>query len=284
MEIPYIDGEYRILFKPEKYGDYVNDHCIVKGQGKYHLYGITSKTSNPYDERYFVHGVGDTLDEPLREVGVSINRGTLAWSPCVIEKDTYFYMFYGPSPTSMAVSPDMYEWFGSNIKIENEPLMAMHRDHFVMRLGEKYYMYVTGVKDRKGSIAVASSDDLINWQFEGYALTSGDAAPYKHGCGGMESPYVVKRGEWYYLFVTYTDCSPATYNDTYVFASRDPLHFGCYMGEEDEAVPITKIYAHAPEIIEENGEYQITTCGWRISPTPHKGCVSIAKLAWKQAE
>ncbi len=31
------------MFKPEKNGNYVNDHAIVVGaDGKYHLYGITS--------------------------------------------------------------------------------------------------------------------------------------------------------------------------------------------------------------------------------------------------
>ena len=43
MKKPKITGEWRILFKPEKTGDYVNDHCVVKGlDGKWHLYGCTS--------------------------------------------------------------------------------------------------------------------------------------------------------------------------------------------------------------------------------------------------
>lgn len=40
--------------------------------------------------------------------------------------------------------------------------------------------------------------------------------------------------------------------------------------------------AHAPEIIEENGEYYITTCGWLDKSLPHKGAVSIAKLVWEE--
>lgn len=49
----------------------------------------------------------------------------------------------------------------------------------------------------------------------------------------------------------------------------------------DGAMPITKLSAHAPEIIEENGKYYITTCGWTDKPVPHKGCVSITSLEWK---
>ena len=282
MEIPYIDGDYKVLFQPQKYGNYVNDHCIIKGNDAYHLFGITSLTSSPPDERMFVHGVGKSLSTPFEEVGVSINTGTLAWSPCVIEKDGYYYIYYGPSPSKMAVSPDFYEWFGYPITIENEPPMAMHRDHFVMQIGDLYYMYVSGIKDKKGCISVASSSDLLHWKFEGYALTSDDKAPLKPAWGAFESPFVVKRGDYYYLFVTYTDCDDANYNDTLVFVSQDPLHFGSYMSDTDPAQLITTLYAHAPEILEENDQYFITTCGWNSKPNPNKGCVSIAPLSWKQ--
>ena len=148
MKIPQIAGEWRVLFKPEKHGNYVNDHTIVRGaDGKWHLYGCTSTTGNPYDERYFIHGVGDDLSACFKEVGRSVDRGTLAWSPCVIEKDGDYYMLYGPSPTSLSVSFDMYEWFNHTVTLQNEPLMAAHRDHFVLRLENgRYLMYVSGGK------------------------------------------------------------------------------------------------------------------------------------------
>ena len=283
MEIPYLKTEYKPLFKCEKNGNYVNDHCIVKYRdGNYHLFGITSFNANSYNERYFVHAEGKSLEEPFCEKGRSIDRGTLAWSPCVVEHNDNYYMFYGPSPSSLAISPDLYEWFGYPIKIENEPIMAMHRDHFVFKSDNgEYYMYVSGIKDNRGSISVAVSKDLLNWEFKGYALTSGQNSPLTPAWGAMESPYIVKRNGLYYLFVTYTDCSEENYNNTLVFCSEDPLYFGCYMGEEDEAVPVTTLYAHAPEVLEENGKYYITTCGWSNMPTPNPSCVSIAELDWK---
>ena len=94
-------------------------------------------------------------------------------------------------------------------------------------------------------------------------------------------PVVLKKDGMYYLFVTYTDSSSETYNNTLVFCSENPENFGEYNGESDGAKPIAKISAHAPEIIEENGKYYITTCGWPDKPIPHKGCVSIATLEWK---
>lgn len=282
MKIPQISGEWQVLFKPEKNGNYVNDHTVIIGSdGKWHLYGITSFVGSPAQERYFVHGVGESLLKPFAEVGRSIDRGTLAWAPCVVNKDDNYYMFYGPSPTSLAVSFDMYEWFGTNVYLKNEPLMGAHRDHFVIRVSdEKYLMYVVGVYNKKGAISCFSSSDLIHWDFEGYALTSGDDAPLKPAWGAFESPFVVKKDGLYYLFVTYTNCSNDTYQDTLVFCSSDPQNFGEYNGGQGGAIPITKLYAHAAEVLEQDGEFYITTCGWNGKPIPIPGAVAIARLTW----
>ena len=282
MKKPYISGEWKVLFAPEKHGNYVNDHCIVRGADqKWHLYGITSFDGLPTNERYFVHGVGESLEQPFAEVGRSIDRGTLAWAPCVVERNKDYYMFYGPSPTSLAVSFDMYEWFGTTVTLKDEPLFGAHRDHFVLQLGEnEYLMYVVGLHDRKGAISCFSSNDLLHWSFEGFALTTGDQAPLKPAWGAVESPFVVKKDGLYYLFLTYTNCSDATYNNTLVFCSEDPKHFGEYNGEVDGTMPVAKLHAHAAEVIEEGGKYYITTCGWRRKPNVNKGAVSIAPLDW----
>ena len=85
----------------------------------------------------------------------------------------------------------------------------------------------------------------------------------------------------YYLFVTYTDCARDNYCNTMVFYSQDPKRFGIFDGDKGD-LPITVLKAHAPEIIEENDKYYITTCGWRSYPNPHEGAVSIAPLDWKE--
>ena len=282
MNIPYIAGKWRILFKPEKNGNYVNDHSIVVGSdGRWHLYGITSFEGKPAHERYFVHGVGESLDKPFTEVGRSIDRGTLAWAPCVVEKDENYYMFYGPSPTSLAVSFDMYEWFGTVVSLNGEPLMGAHRDHFVLKISDdEYLMYIVGVHEKRGAVSCFSSSDLLTWNFENFVLTSGENAPLTPAWGAFESPFVIKKDGLFYLFVTYTDCSDATYNDTLVFCSDDPKNFGIYNGDGGTK-PIAKLHAHAAEVIEHNGKFYITTCGWNTKPNPNKGAVSIAQLEWR---
>lgn len=284
MKIPYISSDWKVLFRPEKEGNYINDHTLFKAHdGNYHLFGITSFKGGATNERYFAHGVTKSLDEEMREERREIDRGTLAWAPCVIrEPGDYYYMFYGPSPTSLSVSFDLYEWYNHTVTLNNEPLFSAHRDHFVLKLGEKnYLMYIVGTNNKRGCVSYFHSENLLEWDFKGYALTSGDDAPLSPPWGAMESPYIVKKDDYYYLFITYTDCSNENYNDTLVFASKDPTCFGEYNGGNGGAVPITKITAHAPEIIKEGDEYYITTCGWNGYDIPNPGTVSIAKLSWR---
>ena len=182
------------------------------------------------------------------------------------------------------MSFDLYEWCNHTINLNNEPLFSAHRDHFVLRLDDgSYLMYIVGTKDKRSCISLFGSSDLVNWDFKGYALISGKDAPLNPAWGAMESPYVVKIEDEYYLFVTYTDCSAENYHNTLVFTSKDPTSFGVYNGGKDGAIPITQIFAHAPEIIKDGDEYFITTCGWNgYEGVPNKGAVSIAPLKWKE--
>lgn len=278
MHIPKIVSDWKILFKPEKFGKYVNDHTVVKCKDGYRLIGITGFDGKPSNERYFVNAYGASLDEPFIEDCKSVDTGTLAWAPCVIEKDNVYYMFYGPSPTKLAVSIDLKEWMGYEIKLNGNPLFAVHRDHFVLKVGDEYLMYAAGLYNGRGSISVMTSENLTDWNFCGYALTSGKDAPLTPAWGAFESPFVVKRDDGYYLFVTYTNSNQETYNDTFVFYSADAKNFGEYNGEKGEVLPIAKLKCHAGEVIEHDGKYYITTCGWITREVPHAGCVSIAEL------
>ena len=95
MKIPYIAGEWRVLFKPEKTGNYINDHTLFKAHdGNYHLFGITSFVGGAPNERYFAHGVTNDLSVPMVEQRKEIDRGTLAWAPCVVRAEGDYY--YNP--------------------------------------------------------------------------------------------------------------------------------------------------------------------------------------------
>lgn len=286
--IPSQNGPWRPLFTPERIGSYVNDHSLVRvSDGSWHLIGITAPTEriNPENERYFVHAWGPSLTAPFKQEERTIDHGTRAWAPGIIEHESKYFMFYGPSPTKLAVSRDLHHWINHEPVLIGSPLEACHRDHMVMKLNEyTWLMYAVGIKDGRGCVSVHVSNDLVQWRFVQYALTTSPTAPLKPAWGAVESPYVLKMAGYYYLFITYTDCSTNTYHDTLVFRSDNPYDFGEYDEASGHAAPIARLFGHASEVIldPENGQWYLTTCGWRGMGSPHEGAVSIAGLAWNK--
>lgn len=283
-ERPRIIGDWSLLFAPSRHGHYVNDHSIVRGpDGSWHLFGITSHAQSEYSEqeRYFVHGATPSLDQPMAELGKVCDNGVRAWAPAVIEHDERYFMYYGPSPTRFATSDELGHWMENTPCFHAAPLDAAHRDHFVLKVEEaRWLLYVTGIHRRCGVISVFESRDLVNWTFLRYALRTTPEAPLQPAWGATESPFVVAKDGLYYLFTTYTDCSDASYHDTCVFVSSDPTDFGAYAGGVNGSHYLTRIRAHAPEIISLGEDWFITTCGWRGKSTPIEGAVAIAKLHW----
>jgi len=286
---PKIVGEWKKLFAPKEFGNYVNDHCIIKGPNDiWHLFGITCFGGGPVNERYFVHATAPDIfnGEEMNEIGKVIDNGRKAWAPCVVEDNGKYYMYYGPSPTGMEVSIDdaLYEWFGYEINLIGHPVNAVHRDHMVIKLNDyTWIMYVSGTHNGHGCISVLVSNDLINWRFVQYALTASGNAPLTPPWGAFESPYVVKRDGLYYLFVTYTNCKIENYQDTLVFCSSNPYDFGEYTGDNHNEMVVAEIKSHAGEIIydDKNDKYYITNCGWRNCGIPVEGGVAIAELSWE---
>ncbi len=282
---PKISSDWKLLFKPEKYGNYVNDHSLIKDKdGHWHLFGITSLVSGADKERYFVHATAKKLydDTPMEELGIVIDNGIRAWAPCVIEHENVYYMYYGPSPTKLDVSFELSHWMGHEIKMIGNPVLSTHRDHMIIRLEDgTYLMYVSGVKDGYSCISCHTSKDLITWHFSNYALTSSGNAPLNPPWGAFESPYVIKHKGMFYLFTTYTDCSFSTYQNMLVFCSKDPFSFGDYTKDNHDKMVITTLRSHAGEIICEDDGLYITSCGWRKYDIPIEGGVAIAKLTFE---
>lgn len=288
--IPMIASEWRVLFQPQVYGLYVNDHSLVRhSDGSWHLFGITSHAKEGEDyaelERYFVHAAGSLWGaEPMLELGKCCDNGVRAWAPGVIRHGPRYFMHYGPSPMRMATSFELCHWMEQTPTIGGAPLDSCHRDSMVFKVAEDHWlMYITGIDDSMfGVVSVLESHNLVDWKFLRYALRTSGKAPYNPPWGATESPFVVKMADLYYLFITYTDCKHHNYHNTLVFASTDPTDFGNYTGDNEADVVVAKLQAHAPEIIQDSdGQWYITTCGWRGYNTPVEGGVAIARLEWK---
>lgn len=281
---PHLASDWTLLFKPEKHGNYVNDHTILQDRhGKWHLFGITSFGGKPCDERYFVHGESDCLTSAFSEINTVIDNGTRAWAPGAIRHGDNYYMYYGPSPTKLAISPDMNEWMDYEINLVGVPPMGCHRDHMVCKINDyTWVMYVSGIYNGYGCISCFVSNDLLNWRFVQYALTSSGDAPLTPAWGAFESPYVVHYNDMYYLFVTYTDCQMENYQNTLVFASVNPYDFGNYTKSNHHNMVVAELNAHAGEVLFDvvSNSFYITSCGWRNYNIPIEGGVAISRLDW----
>ena len=285
--IPKITGDWKLLYRPEKTGCYVNDHSLIRAlDGSWHLFGITRDDPAilPDKERWFTHGKGRQLisADGFQEIGIVCDNGVRAWAPSVVTDGKRYYMYYGPAPTRFATSDELSHWMENPIQLQGCPLDAAHRDHMVFKLDEKtWLMYATGIKDGCAVISVFESNDLVTWRFLKYALRNSARSPIHAPWGTTESPFVIKRDGWFYLFLTHTNCEKGNYHNTLVFCSTDPLEFGEFSGDSAADPILARLHAHAPEIVQDDdGNWYITTCGWRNFNTPIEGGVAIARLEW----
>ncbi|MEU5032189.1 hypothetical protein [Streptomyces milbemycinicus] len=111
-------------------------------------------------------------------------------------------------------------------------------------------MYYTELSEPGGRHVVAyrRSDDLLHWSEPEVVFTD---ASTDTTVSVTESPFVVERDGWYYLFIG----PRGGYEGTDVLASRDPFHFDLdgYAGH----VP-----GHAVEVVADGGNWYVSAAGW----------------------
>jgi beta-fructofuranosidase len=290
MAIPVLaNTPWRPLFTPAT-GVHVNDHCVVQAQdGRWHVFGITKPTHgfDPQAERYFCHGSGHSLAEGnFRDRGKACDFGNRAWAPTLAFNGEYWVMLWGPDHLRAAISDDprLEHWQEVPCSVTGGPLGAVARDGMVVRLDDDtWLLYATGKRGHDGAIAVCVSEDLLNWRFVRFALTT-IGAPKQPPWGATESPYVFKKDDAFWLSMTYTTSGdgPAGYHNTLLFRSANPFDFGNYSGDVGEVA--ARLYAHAPEYLQDpaSGQWYITSCGWHGDQfgTVIPGSVAIRELEW----
>jgi len=86
---PKLTSPWKTLFRPEKYGSYINDHTVFQDNGgDWRLVGITSLSDGDFnDERYFAVGVSPDFP-PTKEMVEQepvADFGELAWAPVQLQ-------------------------------------------------------------------------------------------------------------------------------------------------------------------------------------------------------
>ncbi len=270
-------GEFKTFYTaPEPWC--VNDHTFVQGPDKtWHLFGITHPKPLSWEKdpgRQLAHATAKTLLQiPWDTQPFAVTRDWekyrefVFWAPYVIRHDGTYYMFVcvGDRDTHryrihLLTSPDLETWTRS----PDNPMVVDGfdgRDPFVMRVGDQWVLYYTANSTPEcGNHQVVSvtSQDLTHWSNRKVVFTHPRAGSFG---GPTESPFIVRRGDNYYLFLCDNE-----WTDIYV--SNDPFHW-----EFDHKN--TRIRAHASEIVRDTDDkWFISHAGWTSGP------LKIAPLKW----
>jgi len=263
---------------------YINDHCFIRGQDNFwHMYGIThAEPAVPENEIHFAHATAKTLlQQPWDKQPFALDVATQPpwnethlWAPYVLFHDGLYYMFYcagGKDHTRamihLATSPDLKTWTRS----PHNPMVVDGfdtRDPFVLRVGNKWVLYYTATSKAAGGnhvVACVTSDDLLTWTNRQIVFTDPSTGTFG---GPTESPFVVQRGDSYYLFIG----PRGGYDGTDVFVSNDPEHW-------DVQNKVGHIPAHAAEVVQDtDGQWYISRAGWG------RGGLYLAPLIWKDGK
>lgn len=258
---------------------YLNDHTLLKADGRWHLFGIVGDSAPPgrspdsAAEVSFAHASAPgpygpwTAHADALTVDPGYHGEEHLWAPHVIEAGGAYRMFYAAGGSdgaaiNLATSTDLFTW----TRVPTGPLFRGRaaRDPMVLRVGGQWVMYYTEVSAADGRHLVCHrrSDDLLHWSEPGTAFA--DATTEATGVSVTESPFVVERDGWYYLFI-----GPRNgYDGTDVLASRDPFRFTLdgWAGH----VP-----GHAVEAVTDGQNWYASAAGWF-----GKG-VSLAPLEWR---
>ncbi|WP_222623399.1 glycosyl hydrolase family 32 [Streptomyces armeniacus] len=249
---------------------YLNDHSVIKGpDGTWHMFGITGDQAAPgtapdsAGEDSFAHATAPDLNGPwtTRDSVLTVDPDygeDHLWAPHVIEHDGTYYMYYSggggdrDASINLATSKDLYNW-------TREPSGTLFRDGWVardpmvVRVDDHWVMYYTATTTPDGgnhTVAYRTSKDLVHWGERHTAFT--DLTTKDNSAPVTESPFVVERNGWWYLFIGPRGDG---YVGTDVYRSKDPTRFELagYAGH---------FPAHAPELVEDGGRWWATHTGW----------------------
>ena len=223
-------GEYPLAGKITEPGIALVDHSFIEKDGRMHLFYNRGYVGYEWDTKQVNtvgHAVTDDLvhwtwEPPVLSVDPAQFEEYGVWSPGVAEKDGVYYMYYTgvnfnvAQAICLATSRDLYHWerYADNPVVKPGPWGPWSADRwsdcrdsmvFVDNDGTAYMYYCTSRYTENGgarpALGIASSSDMLHWRDEGaYCFDICDQA--------LESPFVLRRGDAYYLF--YTNCGYGT--------------------------------------------------------------------------
>lgn len=258
-------------------GAWHSDMCMIQDKlGRWHCIGISQPDSTMF------HAVGDKLDSEykyLPRIGCDDPLIEHMWALFAIWKDKNTALLYYSHMSKVSHSirvfvshdPKLEKWEPySGPELKGNLVFSEEGDRdacvFYDRSEKCYLMYYAST----GPVKVRKSQDLLHWS-EPIVVIETPPMPYK--CG--ESPYVMKKGNWYFLFVSGFD-----YGRVSVYASKNPYNFGDALKDR-----LYEISGHAPEMLRiGNDDFMVCAAvHTRIGGLPGESdlnSVYIQKLDW----
>ncbi len=250
----------------------INDHTFIYDQkeNKWHVIGITHARKMDYISDpglNLLHISADSLFQTPWKIhphtltaDFNNYKESVLWAPhCIFHKGTYYMYVCAGSQEGAQVhesyqinlytSKDLKSWK----RYEGNPLFTDGfdaRDPMIIKDKDQWIMYYTANSKPEGGnhiIASYTSKDLLHWENRLVVFTHPRTGTFG---GPTESPFVVRRGDWYYMFL----CDGGHLD---VYRSQNPFSFKY----EDMIAEISD--CRASEIIRDaNGKDYISSVGW----------------------
>jgi len=247
-------------------GIYINDHSIIYNpkEKKWHMYGIIN------GEKSFIHLTADSLTQRnWIEHKNYVDSGAKIWAPHIIYEKGKYFMFYTkigvPRQIVCVESADLWSWSNPKLILASRTRSgtdAKNKDPMVLKDRNQWIMYFSMMKDStKWVVGYSTSSDLKKWSKPQICFDENTSMPR------VESPFVVKRGDYYYIFIS---ARPWPYGYMEVFRSSSPYSWKI-------TDKVKWMDWHAPEIIRDtDGMWYITLCGYE----PERNGFSVWPLYW----
>jgi hypothetical protein len=288
----------------------VNDHTVFQdADGVWHLWACVRHTpvgrclanwhsKSLADSPWELTGQIIRCDRNAGESLVDWKGQEFLQSPHVVHHNGIWHMFYGGYDTGLIAdgcSPDDYAAAEKQISLMTSPdgknwkrhrnnegkSRVFHgpgatRDEFVIRINGLWHMYYTGHLNcdvQREAILCRTSPDLLTWSDWTVVHYADENHRIRKGC---ESPLVIERGGYFYLFRSGGYVGDGN-GSTSVFRSEDPLNFGNAGNPDDWYV--CNLPAHAPEVITDaDGQDYITRID---NPANNYDGLRMARLRWE---
>lgn len=241
----------------------VHDPVMIEQDGTYYLFGTgqgIAVWSSPDMENWTREGsVFETAPDWATDVVPDFNNHI--WAPDISEHDGTYYLYYSVSSggrntsaigvaTNSTLNPESadYEWTDHGIVVRSRPgrdlWNAIDPNLAVDEEGTPWLTFgsfwkglkITKLADNRTELAEDQEWHTIAGRHRYWKLDERDAGGRMNGA--VEAPFIFKKGDYYYLFVSWGMCCRGPESTYRVVVGRSKDITGPYLDKEDQEMQL----------------------------------------------